>query len=89
MDIPLLFETSGDTRVDATACVVTDDTTQEARVMARGTMTREQFLSIKAKQMPAAEKCARATYVIETDTLEHAATQVQDIVKAIRSQLHA
>jgi dephospho-CoA kinase len=89
LDIPLLFETGGDTGVDATACVVTDDTTQEARVMARGTMTREQFLSIKAKQMPAAEKCARATYVIETDTLEHAATQVQDIVKEIRSQLHA
>ncbi|UWR26377.1 dephospho-CoA kinase [Sulfitobacter sp. S223] len=89
LDIPLLFETGGDARVDATACVVTDDATQEARVMERGTMTREQFLAIKAKQMPAAEKCARATYVIETDTLEHAAAQVQDIVKEIRSQLHA
>ena len=89
LDIPLLFETGGDARVDATACAVTDDATQEARVMERGTMTREQFLAIKAKQMPAAEKCARATYVIETDTLEHAAAQVQDIVKEIRSQLHA
>ncbi|MEH6646159.1 dephospho-CoA kinase [Sulfitobacter sp.] len=89
LDIPLLFETGGDARLDATACVVTDEATQEARVMARGAMTREQFLSIKAKQMPAAEKCARATYVIETDTLEHAATQVQDIVKEIWSQLHA
>jgi dephospho-CoA kinase len=89
LDIPLLFETGGEARVDATACVFVDDVTQEARVMARGTMTREQFLAIKAKQLPAADKCARATYVIETDTLEHAASQVQNIVATIRSQLHA
>lgn len=89
LDIPLLFETGGDARVDATACVFTDDATQETRVLARGTMTRDQFLSIKAKQMPAAEKCARATYVIPTDTLEVAAAAVQNIVSTIRSQLHA
>lgn len=89
LDIPLLFETGGDARVDATVCVVTDDATQEARVMARGTMTRDQFLGIKAKQMPADEKCARATYVIKTDTLEHAAAQVQNIVETIRSQRDA
>ena len=89
LDIPLLFETGGDARVDATACVFTDDATQEARVMERGTMTREQFLGIKEKQLPAAEKCARATYVIAADTLEHAHAQVQKIVAAIRSQQHA
>ena len=89
LDIPLLFETGGDVRVDATACVFTDDVTQEARVMERGTMTRDQFLGIKEKQLPASEKCARATYVIETDTLEHACAQVQKIVATIRSQLNA
>lgn len=89
LDIPLLFETGGDARVDATACVFTDDTIQEVRVMARGTMTRAQFLAIKAKQLPAAEKCARATYVIETDTLDHARAQVQKILATIRSQLNA
>lgn len=89
LDIPLLFETGGEARVDATACVFTDDATQEARVLARGTMTREQFLAIKAKQLPAAEKCARATFVIETDTLESARAQVQKIVATIRSQRHA
>lgn len=89
LDIPLLFETGGDARVDATACVFTDDTIQEVRVMARGTMTRAQFLAIKAKQLPAAEKCARATYVIETHTLDHARAQVQKILATIRSQLNA
>jgi dephospho-CoA kinase len=89
LDIPLLFETGGDARVDATACVYTDDVTQEARVLARGTMTRAQFLAIKEKQMPAADKVARATYVIRTDTLEQARGQVQNIVEQIRSSRHA
>lgn len=89
LDIPLLFETGGDARMDATACVFTDDVTQQARVLARGTMTLDQFLAIKAKQMPAKEKCDRARYVIETDTLEHAAEQVQTIVRTIRSKLNA
>jgi dephospho-CoA kinase len=89
LDIPLLFETGGDARMHATACVVTDDATQEARVMERGTMTRDQFLAIKAKQLSAQVKCARATYVIRTDTLETAAAQVQEIVATIRSQQHA
>lgn len=87
MDIPLLFETGGDARVDATVCVYIDDATQEARVIERGTMTRDQFLTIRAKQLPAEEKCSRAQYVIHTDTVEHARAQVQDVVKHIRSQL--
>jgi dephospho-CoA kinase len=89
LDIPLLFETGGDARVDATVCVLTDDATQEARVMARGTMTRDQFLAIKAKQLPAEVKATRATYVIRTDTLEDAAAQVQNVVETIRRKLHA
>jgi dephospho-CoA kinase len=89
LDIPLLFETGGEARVDATVCVFTDDQTQEARVLARGTMTREQFLTIKEKQLPTAEKRARATYEIETNSLENARAQVQNIVDIIRSQLNA
>lgn len=86
LDIPLLFETGGDARMDATACVFIDDETQRARVLERGTMTEAQFESIRAKQMPAAEKCARATYVIQTDTIEHARAQVQKVVQQIRER---
>jgi dephospho-CoA kinase len=57
-------------------------------VLARGTMTQDQFRQIRDKQMPNAEKCARADFVIETDTLEHARAQVQTVVKQIREQLH-
>lgn len=87
LDIPLLFETGGQARVDATVCVFVDDETQRQRVLVRGTMTPAQFEAIKAKQMPAAEKRALADYVIETDTIEHARAQVQDVVKDIRERL--
>ena len=88
-DIPLLFEGGGDTGMDATATVSVDADTQEARVMERGTMTKAQFDQIRAKQMPDAEKRARADYVIITDTLDHARAQVQDIVRQIREQMNA
>lgn len=87
LDIPLLFETNGQKRVDATVCVYVDDETQKKRVLDRGTMNLAQFEAIKAKQMPAKEKRALADYVIETDTIEHARTQVQDVVSQIRESL--
>ena len=86
-DIPLLFETGGDAAMDATACVSIPADEQERRVMARGTMTRDQFRAIRDKQMPNAEKCARADYVIVTDTLEHARAQVHSVISDIREKL--
>lgn len=87
LDIPLLFETGGETSVDAVACVIVPDRIQHARVMARGTMTEAQFHTIRAKQMPAVEKAARADYVIPTDTLEDARAQVDNVIKDIRKRL--
>ncbi|WP_370399644.1 dephospho-CoA kinase [Sulfitobacter sp. JB4-11] len=87
LDIPLLFETGGDAKMDATACVRVDSKLQRERVMARGTMSETQFETILAKQMPIEEKCARADYVIETDTLEHARQQVQDVLLDIRGKI--
>jgi dephospho-CoA kinase len=85
-DIPLLFETGGEDRVDAVAVVSNSEEMQESRVMERETMTRAQFLQIKKNQMPDAEKRARADFVIITDTIEHARQQVQDIVEEIKSR---
>lgn len=87
LDIPLLFEGGGEKRMNAVACVSVDPETQKARVMARGSMTEDQFETILAKQMPNEEKCARSDYVIETDTVEHARAQVQAIVADIRGKL--
>jgi dephospho-CoA kinase len=86
-DIPLLFETGGDAAMDAVACVSIPADEQKRRVMARGTMTEAQFEQIRAKQMPNDEKCARSDYVIETDSLDHARAQVQDVVRQIRAGL--
>ncbi|WP_136443412.1 dephospho-CoA kinase [Pacificoceanicola onchidii] len=85
-DIPLLFETGGDVEMDATACVTVSREVQVQRVLARGTMSPKDLDRILERQMPNAEKCARATYVIETDTLENARTQVQAIVKDIQDR---
>lgn len=90
LDIPLIFETGGEGKVDAVACVIIDAETQTERVMARGTMTQDQFEAIRAKQLPAADKAARSDYVIETDSIEHARSQVQAVVQDIREkQRHA
>lgn len=86
-DIPLLFETGGDAAMDAVAVVTIDADTQRDRVLARGTMTEAQFEAIRAKQMPDAEKRARADFVIVTDTVEHARAQVQSVIRQIRERM--
>lgn len=84
LDIPLLFEGGFDAAMDATVCVTVPPEVQRARVLARGSMAEAQLDAIIAKQMPDAEKRARATWVITTDTLEHARAQVQAVVQTIR-----
>lgn len=86
-DIPLLYEAGGAAEMDAVACVLVPPEVQEERVMARGTMTREQFLDIRDKQMPAEEKAAKADYVIVTDSLQHAQQQVADVLADIRRKM--
>lgn len=87
LDIPLLFENGFETQVDAVACVSVPPDIQRQRVLERGTMTKAQFEAILSRQMPNDEKCARADFVIETDTLEHARRQVHDVVAQIKNRL--
>jgi len=87
LDIPLLYETGADAGMDAVACVTIAPEIQRQRVLDRGTMSAQAFEDIRARQMPNAEKCRRADYVIETDTLENARRQVQDVVEHIKDRL--
>ena len=84
LDIPLLFETNGDKRMDAIACVNIDAETQRERVLQRGAMTEEQFEQILNKQLPNDVKCSQSDFVIQTDNLDHAKEQVAHIIELIR-----
>jgi dephospho-CoA kinase len=82
LDIPLLFETHGEERVDVIAVVSAPAEVQ--RVMARPGMTTERFEAILAKQMPDAEKRRHAHFIIDTGQgLPQAKRQVQDIIRAL------
>ncbi len=84
LDIPLLFETGGDRKVDAVVLVTTPEAVQKERVSRRPGMTPERLAVILARQRPDAEKRARAHFIIDTGG-EFAATarQVRAILRAL------
>jgi dephospho-CoA kinase len=85
LDIPLLFETGGERRVDQVLVVSAPAAVQRARVLARGGMTPERLAAILARQMPDAQKRRRADHVVETGLSRHAAQRhIRAIVRRLR-----
>lgn len=84
MDIPLLFETGGEKRVDAVVLVSTSAENQRQRVLARENMTAEKLDAILARQMPDAEKRKRADFVVDTSHgLDPVRAQIRDILREV------
>ncbi|ATQ44636.1 dephospho-CoA kinase [Caulobacter mirabilis] len=85
LDIPLLFETGGEKRVDAVVVVSAPADIQRQRVLARPDMTEEKLDAILARQMADVEKRARAHFVIDTGQgLDHARDQVREVLAKLR-----
>ena len=83
LDIPLLFETGGDQRVDAVVVVSAPTEIQRTRLLERG-IDPGQLEALLARQMPDSEKRRRADFVVDTSHgIESACAQVQDILSAI------
>ncbi|KQV20284.1 dephospho-CoA kinase [Rhizobium sp. Root1203] len=88
LDIPLLFESGAEKRVDAIVVASCDPQIQRQRVLARPNMTEEKFNMILARQTPDAEKRARADYVIDTGhSIDAARQRVAEIVSDLKRRL--
>ncbi len=82
VDVPLLFETG--VEADAVVVVTVSADEQRRRVLERAGMSEAKLAMILAKQMPDAEKRARADYVVETETIEGARRSVHSVLRQIR-----
>jgi dephospho-CoA kinase len=84
LDIPLLFETGGETRCDAVLVVTAPAAVQRARVMARPDMTEAKFHAILAKQMRDEDKRVRAHFLVDTSRgFASAEAQVKSILACL------
>jgi dephospho-CoA kinase len=84
LDIPLLYETGAEGRVDAVAVVSAGEEQQRERVLARPGMTPEKFEAILAKQVPDTEKRRRADFVVDSSKgMDVARAQVNEILRAV------
>jgi len=83
VDVPLLYETGGETRVDAVVVVTTSPEIQRERILARPNMDAVKLDAILARQLPDAEKRKRADFVVDTSHgLDPVRASIRDILAA-------
>lgn len=86
LDIPKLFETGGEARMDVVVVVSAPEHIQRERVLARPGYDAARLEAILANQMHDTEKRARAHFVVDTGQgMDHARDQVRAVMARIRT----
>ena len=86
LDIPLLYETGGEGRMDTVVVVTCDPQIQRQRVLARPGMTDQKLDMILSRQMPDAEKRRKADFLIDTgEGLDAARQRVKQIIASLKA----
>jgi dephospho-CoA kinase len=87
VEVPLLFETGGDKRVDIVVVVSAPPEMQRERVLSRNGMTLEKLESLLVRQTPDAEKRARADFVVDTGkTIPETQAQIDKIIESLKER---
>jgi dephospho-CoA kinase len=87
LEIPLLFEVGADCRVDATVVVSAPADMQRERALSRPGMTPDKLDQLLARQMPDAEKRARADFVVDSGaSLDDMQNQIDKILDSLRGR---
>ena len=87
IDIPLLFETGRESDFDVIVVVSAPSEIQRERAMARPAMTAEKLDYILSRQVPDAEKRAKADYIVDTSQgLDKALDDVRTILRNVKSK---
>jgi dephospho-CoA kinase len=87
LEIPLLFETDAQSRVDVTVVVSAPAEVQRARVLARPGMSEAKLAGLLKRQLPDREKRARADYVVDSGTtLADMQAQIDKILESFRAR---
>ena len=87
LDIPLLFETGAEARVDVTIALSTAVSVQRERVLARPGMTRDKFEALLARQHSDAERRAKADFVVDSaSTLENLHWQLDQLIESLQTR---
>jgi dephospho-CoA kinase len=87
LDVPLLFEIGADVDCDGIVVVSAPSDVQKQRVLERGEMSEADFTMILSRQMPDAQKRAKADWIVETLTLDGARQSVANILAEIEQGL--
>jgi dephospho-CoA kinase len=87
LEIPLLFETGADSRVDVTVVTSAPQEVQRARVLSRPGMTADKLEHLLARQLPDAERRARADYVVDSGlSLADMRIEIDKLIESLKSR---